>query len=120
MIIHPVRTCALALTSVLLLSSASAGQWLAQPTAGIPRTADGKPNLAAPPPRSQDGKPDIAGLWHAGPKYESDFKMSDAQPGAQTLVRQRMENPASDSWSTRCLPPGPMIAFTGPFRIVQT
>ena len=120
MTVHLVRTCVLALTSVFLLTSASAGQWLAQPTPGIPRTADGKPNLAAPPPRSQDGKPDLSGLWHAGPKYESDFKMSDAQAWAQALVRQRMENPASDSWSTLCLPPGPMIAFTGPFRIVQT
>jgi len=30
----------------------AAAQWLRYPTAGIPRTADGKPNLAAPAPRT--------------------------------------------------------------------
>jgi hypothetical protein len=38
-------------------------QWLTEPTRGIPRTADGKPNLAAPAPRTPDGKPDFSGLW---------------------------------------------------------
>ena len=33
------------------------------PTAGIPRTADGKPNLSAPAPRTADGKPDFSGTW---------------------------------------------------------
>jgi len=31
--------------------------------AGIPRLADGKPNLSAPAPRMADGKPDLSGLW---------------------------------------------------------
>jgi hypothetical protein len=39
-----------------------AAQW-SYPTAGIPRTADGKPNLAAPAPRTADGKPDFSGSW---------------------------------------------------------
>ena len=34
-----------------------AAQWLTYPTPGIPRTADGKPNLTAPAPRTADGKP---------------------------------------------------------------
>ena len=33
------------------------------PTPGLPHTADGKPNLAAPVPRTPDGKPDLPGLW---------------------------------------------------------
>src|SRR5450755_938658 len=41
-------------------------QWLNQPTAGIPRTADGKPNLAASAPKASDGKPDLSGLWRLG------------------------------------------------------
>src|SRR6185295_4220097 len=38
-------------------------QWLKYPTAGIPRTPDGKPNLKAPTPRTGDGKPDFSGMW---------------------------------------------------------
>jgi hypothetical protein len=38
-------------------------QWLNHPTPGIPRTADGKPNLAARTPRAADGKPNLSGLW---------------------------------------------------------
>ena len=38
-------------------------QWLHYPTPGIPRTPDGKPNLAALAPRTPDGKPDLAGIW---------------------------------------------------------
>jgi hypothetical protein len=38
-------------------------QWLDHRTPGIPRTADGKPNLSAPAPRTADGKPDLSGLW---------------------------------------------------------
>ena len=105
---------------LLFLPSASTGQWLTQPTAGIPRTADGKPNLSAPAPRTADGKPDLSGLWHAGPDYQSDFKEADAHPWAQARTREREANPAADGWSTLCLPPGPMITFSGPLKIVQT
>ena len=38
-------------------------QWLNHRTPGIPRTADGKPNLSARPPRAADGRPDLSGLW---------------------------------------------------------
>jgi hypothetical protein len=41
------------------------GQWLRYPTDGIPRKADGKPDLTAPAPRLPDGHPDLSGLWHA-------------------------------------------------------
>jgi len=38
-------------------------QWLNYPTAGIPRSPDGKPNLKVPAPRTSDGKPDLSGIW---------------------------------------------------------
>jgi hypothetical protein len=41
-------------------------QWLDYPTPGVPRTADGKPNLSAPAPRTVDGKPDLPGMWGWG------------------------------------------------------
>ena len=48
--------------SVLALGPARA-QWLKYPTAGVPQTADGKPNLTAPAPKDADGKPDFSGIW---------------------------------------------------------
>src|SRR5712691_10712105 len=48
---------------VAALAGPLAAQWLNYPTPGLPRTADGKPNLSAPAPRTADGKPDLSGVW---------------------------------------------------------
>jgi hypothetical protein len=114
------RAAAVALGAVLLCPFGTAAQWLSERTRGIPRSADGTANLTAPAPRSADGKPDLSGLWHAGTKYESDLKPTDVMAWALTQARAREANPAADSWSTLCLPPGPMVTFTGLHRIVQT
>ena len=53
-------------TSVIILTALVTpleAQWLQRRTPGIPRTADGKPNLTAPAPRTADAKPDLTGLW---------------------------------------------------------
>jgi hypothetical protein len=55
-----------ACAAVILLYSAPAAlfaQWLDYPTAGVPRTPDRKPDLAAPVPRTADGKPDLSGMY---------------------------------------------------------
>src|SRR5262245_32023709 len=52
-----------ALLLVAGLSSSLWAQWPAFPTSGVPKTPDGKPNLAAPAPRTADGKPDLSGIW---------------------------------------------------------
>jgi len=112
---------ALVLVAMALIATLPvAAQWLTQPTPGIPRTADGKPNLSAPAPRTPDGKPDLSGLWHPGSTGGSDFKPADALPWAQEIARRREVDPPYDNWALVCLPPGPMISFTGPMRIVQT
>src|ERR1700691_724418 len=52
--------------AVMLLASVSSGlfaQWPAYPTPGVPKTADGKPDLTGPAPRTPDGKPDFSGIW---------------------------------------------------------
>ena len=45
-----------------VLAAPVAAQWN-YPTSGVPRTADGKPNLFAPTPRTADGKPNFSGTW---------------------------------------------------------
>ena len=50
---------------LIAISAPLPGQWLKYKAPGIPRTADGKPDLAAPAPRMPDGKPDISGIWES-------------------------------------------------------
>src|SRR5262245_56901861 len=81
----------------LVLSRQLAAQWLKQPTTGIPRTSEGKPNLTAPPPRTPEGKPDFSGLWtKLSPKYArnvtADLKADDVQPWVNELVERRRED----------------------------
>jgi hypothetical protein len=38
-------------------------QWPKYPTPGVPKTADGQPDLEAPAPRTADGHPDLTGNW---------------------------------------------------------
>jgi hypothetical protein len=64
--IRPVDLSKLFGAAAMLLASASSGlfaQWPAYPTAGVPKTADGKPDLTGPAPRMPDGKPDLSGIW---------------------------------------------------------
>ena len=101
----------IALTAVALSAPVSA-QWLNQPTAGLPRTPDGKPNLSAPAPRTPDGKPDLSGLWtKISPKYSrniaADLKADEIQPWARSLVEQRREDLGKEYMNVRCVPLGP-------------
>ena len=114
----------------VLLATAAPAQWLNYPTAGIPRTADGKPNLAAPAPKGSDGKPDLSGVWMAdGQTYFFDLaaglKPEDVVmlPAAKALQKKHEDNEHGDDPLGRCLPHGvPRINTNGlfPFKIVQT
>jgi hypothetical protein len=102
-----------------------AAQWLEHRTPGLPRTADGKPNLTAPAPRTADGKPDLTGLWsmpgNVAVNNVGDLKPAEIQPWARALVQQRTENFGKDNPRYQCLPEGPgFITSTGAKRILQT
>jgi hypothetical protein len=99
------------LTLIASLSAIDApAQWLNYPAPGIPRTSDGKPNLAAPTPRASDGKPDLTGIWSGpGPggydrNIARDLKPADIQPWAETIYQQRVLNMGKDSPRANCLP----------------
>ena len=122
------RLAPLSLIALLAVSSASA-QWVKLPTQGIPRGADGKPNLTAPAPRTADRKPDLSGVWHStGAKYliniAADFKPGELpiQPWAEQLTNERRTFAhANEESDVKCLPPGvPKIyAAPNPFKIIQ-
>lgn len=113
--------------TALFLSTAGRAQWIHYPTPGIPRTADGKPNLAAPAPRTADGKPDFAGLWEQKSdrfynNIAADLKPGDVQPWAEAAYQQHKKEFGQNGMEANCLPMGPALS-TSPYReskIIQT
>jgi hypothetical protein len=112
---------------VIALTPGASAQWLNYPAPGIPRTADGKPNLSAPAPHTPDGKPDLSGVW-SGPGAGSydrniarDLKPTDIQPWAEAVYQQRVLNMAKDSPRASCLP-DPFVYYhaVDVARIVQS
>jgi hypothetical protein len=110
----------LAALALIVGTLPASAQWLDHPWPGIPRTADGKPDLAAAAPRGPDGKPDLTGVWN-GPTPEPRLDPANAQPWVNDLVRQRQQEYHKTRPSYRCLPSGPEAdRFAGWKRILQT
>jgi len=112
--------------AVWLLPVPLCAQWLNLPTPGIPRTADGKPNLTAAAPRMPDGKPDLSGMWRpeVNPyrfdviqdlKDESIFR-----PAAEAIFLKRVTDFRRDDPVTNCLPGGPSDMLNTMYRIIQS
>jgi hypothetical protein len=101
-------------------------QWLNLPTPGIPRTADGKPNLTAPAPRTPDGKPDLSGMWRPEVNaYRFDLiqNLQDEaafQPQAEATFLKRVADFRRDDPVTLCMPGGPSEMLNTMYRIVQS
>jgi hypothetical protein len=117
------------LAMILCVMSVSLmAQWPNHPTPGIPRTADGKPDLLAPAPRTVDGKPDLSGVWvvrDSGSLFylAGDLKPEEIRPWAAAVYKQRADDFRRDTDGIHCLPPGPKagIGLGGfPMKIVQT
>jgi hypothetical protein len=113
------------LAILVALSVPAPGQWLKYKTPGVPRTANGQPDLTAAAPKTPDGKPDLSGIWRGDPggyglNIAADLKPAEIQPWAETLYKQRLEDLGKDSPGYRCLPGiGPYTSF-GMFKIIQT
>ena len=95
---------------------------------GIPRLANGAPDLNAPVARRLDGKPDLAGIWIPNPakarNTAADLKPGELsiQPWARDLLAQRETGALSSADpSANCLPQGvPRLnSAPAPFKILQ-
>jgi hypothetical protein len=99
-----------------LLATSANAQWLKSPTPGIPRTADGKPDLSAPAPRTADGKSDLSGVWQMRlpiayiANIVADLKPTEIMPWANKVFRERVSDYGKDDpWTVGCLPGGPRL-----------
>ena len=126
------RTSLVPLAAIAICSAPLWAQWSDIKTPGIPRLANGKPNLSAPAPRTADGKPDLTGIWQggrAGPGGGFGYDYDVAQnlpansltPWAQSVRRERVQDFRKDSPLAHCLPMSiPFLSFRGLSRFVQT
>ena len=130
----------LALAALMSAPGVGFGQWLRLPTEGVPRKADGTPDLSAPTPRLPDGKPDFSGIWHAAnpnrcvpgasPFLECGVEIGGSplggnlgrnlpgglpyKPHAAELAKARRADDSRDDPHVRCLPDNPPRAWTLP------
>jgi hypothetical protein len=113
-------------SALFLLALPLSAQWLDWRTPGIPRTADGKPNLQAPAPRTADGKPDLSGMWHPETNaYRFDVIQdlkdeSIFRPAAEAVFLQRVKDFRRQDPVTNCLPGGPMEMVSSSYRLIQS
>jgi len=123
-----VKLLSIVLASMVLTTAGASAQWLKYPTPGIPRTADGKPDLTAPAPRLSDGKPDLSGLWLVQGSYIGDITKDleagevQFQPWAEEVYRQRRATESKDDPTGRCIVGGVprSTAVPYPFKIFHT
>jgi hypothetical protein len=137
---------ALVLGLAVSLSPPVFAQWLKFPSAHVPRTANGKPNLAAPAPRAPDGKPDLSGIWFTAnaanpncarsqdpeaivcgselPMGKEGINIGASLPGGlpyqpwlAALVKQRTAENAKTDPHVRCLPDLMLRAYSLPHLV---
>ena len=140
---HQTRLLPVAAIAIALSASASA-QWPAFRSPNVPRSADGRVDLAAAAPRTADGKPDLSGVWNyagvlgfrggpppppAGTPPQATFWNIEAgikeglpfTPYGAELRKQRMAGNSKDNPDAACLPIGYMQSHTHsqPRKLIQ-
>ena len=135
---------------LIFWSSNVSAQWARYPDNSIPRTRDGKADLAAKTPKARDGKPDLSGVWQSDPDpvglpkdvpvvesihetfkiprffvdVTADTKPAEGllQPAAGATFMQNLQSGGKNDPVAHCKPTGvPAIAnLPIPFKIIQT
>ena len=99
---------------MLAMSVVASAQWDPYPWKRVPRTADGKVDLNAPPVRTPYGKIDLSGFWMPENPTKhllnlaADMKPEEVplKPQARDLYNARIENNGKDHPGASCLPSG--------------
>src|SRR3954467_9247478 len=97
-------TVATAMAISLGITATADAQWPSYPWKNMPRTADGKINLKAPPRRMADGHVDLSGFWMPSDNVKhlldlaADMKPEDIplQAWAKKLYDERIETNGKD------------------------
>jgi len=143
------RSYLIRLATVCVLAAPLYAQWIHYPTAGVPRTRTGAPDLKARAPRTS-GKPDLSGMWiqkykplpcekitlgDNGVCAEKEIlstllvNIADDLPGglpyqpwAAELVKKRTAQDGIDDPHSKCMPPNFPRAYAFPHiqKFVQT
>jgi hypothetical protein len=139
------RTFVLAACALILAGATLDAQWPKRLNPGVPLTADGNPDLAAPAPKAADGHVDLSGVWEtfnprpAGPPQpavaatgtgqvppgggnpfgnigiQQPNREAPYQPWAADLVKKRMADNSKDNPDAHCLPMGIMQLTSHPY-----
>jgi hypothetical protein len=122
-------TLAGAVAVAVLLTMPVAAQWRNLPTEGVPRDAEGKPDMSAPAPRTPSGRPDLAGIYQPNMRYfrnlAADIGLENVPMTDEARAIQAARSTGLLGWEepdAHCLPQGvPKINMAPvPFKIVQT
>lgn len=103
-----------AAAAVLMCATNAGAQWPSYPWKNMPRTADGKIDMQAPPRRMADGHVDLSGFWMPADNVRhlldlaADMKPEEIplQPWARALYQERIDTNGKDHPGVRCLPSG--------------